>query len=346
MLSRRTAFALAALSSLPRPAAAQSFAGAGSTFAAPLLAEWNRAFTTLQGEGGGVPDLDGGLDYEPIGSLGGLMRAMSGGVEFGASDVPLPPEEIERHNLAQFPVAMGGVAIAARVPGVPSGALRLTPALLAAIYLGEITRWDAPELRALNSDLPLPARPIAVLRRQDGSGTTWHFAATLAAGSPAWRDRMGVGTELAWPLGLAARGNAGLAELLGRTEGGIAYLEAGLATRLGLPLIRLENAAGRFVSPDTTTLALAAEGVTWDPARHFFSERLVPTGEAAYPILATVFALMPRRAQFAGRTRRTIAFFRFALAERGEDALALGYVPLPPAAVAQVARYWTTRLGR
>jgi phosphate transport system substrate-binding protein len=346
MIRRRMLPAALVPAVLPLPARAQSFAGAGSTFAAPLMAQWNRAFTTLQGEGGGIADLDGGLDYEPVGSLGGLMRARAGGVEFGASDVPLPPEEVERHNLAQFPVAMGGVAIAARVPGAASGALRLSPALVARIYLGEVTRWNDPAIATLNPDLPLPALPITVLRRQDGSGTTWHFAAWLASASPDWRQRIGVATELAWPVGQGARGNAGLAELLGRTEGGIAYLEAGLAARLGLPVARLENAAGRFVAPDATTLAAAAEGIAWDASRHFFSERAVPRGEAAYPILPSVFVLMPTRPQFSGRARRTIAFFRFALTERAEDARALGYVPLPPAAVAEVARYWRARLGR
>lgn len=346
MIRRRLLAAALLPALLPLPARAQSFAGAGSTFAAPLFAQWNRAFTTLQGEGGGVADLDGGLDYEPVGSLGGMLRARAGGVEFGASDVALPPDEVERHGLAQFPVAMGGVAVAVRVPGVAAGALRLTPVLVARIYLGEITRWNDPAIAAVNPGLPLPAREITVLRRQDGSGTTWNFANWLAGASPDWRQRVGVATELAWPVGQAARGNVGVAELLSRTEGGIAYLEAGLAARLGLPVAQLENAAGRFVAPDAATLAAAAAGVTWDASRHFHAERIVPGGEAAYPILATVFVLMPVRAQFAGRTRRSIAFFRFALAERAEDALALGFVPLPPAAVAEVGRYWRTRLGR
>lgn len=336
----------AAVPLLPRPAAAQGFAGAGSTFAAPLLLQWGRSFHRLDGEGGSLADAEGGLDYEPVGSLGGLLRARSGAVEFGATDVPLPPEEVERHDFAQFPIAMGGVAVATRLPGVAAGALRLSPALVARIYLGEVTRWDDPAIAALNPGLGLPARPILVLRRSDGSGTTWHFAAWLAAASPDWRQRVGVATELAFPVGQAARGNAGLAEALLRSEGGIAYVEAGLAGRLGLAAAAVENAAGRFVRPDAVALATAARGITWDPARHFHAERAVPQGAEAYPLLATVFVLMPRRPRSAGRARRVLAFFRHGFTEGAADTAALGYVPLPPDAVSAVQAYWQARLGR
>lgn len=329
----------------PVPTQAQGFAGAGSTFAHPILARWGQVFSTLQGEGGGAVAVDGGFDYEPVGSLAGVLRVIQGAVEFGATDVPLSPEELARHGLSQFPFVTGGIAIVANLRGVATEQLRLSGAVLARIYLGGITRWSDPAIRALNPDVTLPDAPIAVIRREDGSGTTYNFAAYLASASPDWRQQVGVDAQLRWPTGTGARSNSGLAELVQATENAIGFVDASQVVRLGLRVVLVENRAGRFVAPNAQSLQAALATTAWDPARHFHQPLAAPTGDEAYPITATVFALMPRRPSSRSRARMTQEFFRMALTERGSDAAALGYVPLPEPVVRQVTAYWTTQAG-
>jgi phosphate transport system substrate-binding protein len=330
----------ALLAGRPGVARAEGFSGAGSTFAHPILGRWARAYATHEGEGGPQVSEDSDLAYEPVGSLGGVMRVIQGAVEFGVSDVPLPRVDIERQRLAQFPIVSGGVAVVANLPSIARGALRLNGDVLAGIYLGRITRWSDPAIRALNPGLALPDAPITVLRRQDGSGTTFHFAGYLAAASAEWRSRVGVDTTLNWPVGIGAKGNRELAELARSTPHAIGYVEAGLAGRLGLGVAALQNMAGQFVMPELANLRSALAAVAWNPAEHFYLARLEPTAADAYPIVATVYALIPRRPHWNGRTRMAIEFFRASLTERPADAIALGYVPLPPAVVRQVTEYW------
>jgi phosphate transport system substrate-binding protein len=322
------------------------FSGAGSTFAAPIMAQWGRAFATQQGEGGAVVDGEGGLDYEPVGSLGGVVRVLNRAVEFGLTDVPMTPEEVARNGLVQFPLVMGGVAVVANLPGVATNTLRLSGDLLAAIYLGEVTRWNDPRLAAMNADIRLPDAPIVPIHREDGSGTTWHFATYLAAASPAWRQRVGVDTLLKWPAGRGAKGNDGVGSAVRDTPHAVGYVEVGLATRLGLSIARLQNAAGRFVAPTRESLQDGLASAALDPARHFHDPRGAPAGESAYPITATVYALMPQRPRSPARARRALSFFQLALSERADDATTLGYVPLPQPVVNQVIAYWRTSLGR
>lgn len=329
----------------PISAQSQGFTGAGSTFAHPILARWGQVFSTLQGEGGGAVAVDGGFDYEPVGSLAGVLRVIQGAVEFGATDVPLSPEELTRHGLMQFPFVTGGIAVVANLRGVASEQLRLSGAVLARMYLGNITRWSDPAIRALNPNVTLPDAAIAVIRREDGSGTTYNFAAYLASVSPDWQQQVGVDAQLRWPTGTGARSNSGLAELVQTTENAIGFVDASQVTRLSLRTVLVENRAGRFVAPNAPSLQAAMATTAWDPARHFHQPLAAPAGEEAYPITATVFALMPRRPSSRSRARMTQEFFRMALTERGADATALGYVPLPDPVVRQITAYWTTQAG-
>jgi phosphate transport system substrate-binding protein len=317
----------------------QGFSGAGSTFAQPILERWGHLFAAVEGDGGAVISADSAMDYQPVGSLGGVVRVMQGQVDFGATDVPLPPETVEEHSLAQFPFVSGGVAVAANPAGLGSATLRLSGALVADIFLGAITRWADPAIAALNPGLRLPDRPIQVVRRTDGSGTTWHFAAYLAASNEAWRSRVGVDQVLNWPIGTGMRGSRALVEAVRATPGAIGYVEANQAARAGLALVAVDNRAGNFVLPTPTTIAEGLAGARWDAARHFHLGLAEPNGTDAYPIAATAFALVPRRAS-ARQNRLTLAFFRTAMTEHMAAAEALGFVPLPPETVAAVQAYW------
>jgi phosphate transport system substrate-binding protein len=328
------------LAPTPGGAFAQSFTGAGSTFAHPIIARWGQVHSSLQGEGGGAVSVDGGLDYEPVGSLGGVLRVLSGGVEFGATDAPLNPAELARHELIQFPIVSGGIAVIVGRGGMPAGQLRLSGPVLARIFLGELRSWSHPAIRELNPDLLLPDAPIAVVHREDGSGTTWNFAAFLGRSSADWMQQVGIDQQLRWPVGTGARSSRELAERVAATPGAIGFVEAGLAARMGLPVVLIQNRAGSFVPPAAANLAEALATMRWDPARHFHAPQSEPEGAGAYPITATVFAVMQRRPASRVRARRAQDFFRMALAERAGDAAALGYVPLPDAAVQQVLAYW------
>ncbi|CAH0141948.1 phosphate ABC transporter substrate-binding protein PstS [Roseomonas sp. CECT 9278] len=343
-LSRR-GFVGAALGSLPAFGAAaqersQSLSGAGSTFVQPLMDRWGRAFAAHEGEGGAAVAGYARLDYEPVGSAGGVVRLLQGAVDFAATDVAMAPEELDRHGLAQFPVVSGGVAVAVNLP-LPTGATpRLSGAVLARIGLGQITRWSDPAIAALQDGVAMPDAPITVLRRADGSGTTWNYTAFLARRSEAWRTAPGVGWSVPWPVGTAARGTRGMVEALRATPGAIAYLEAGEAARSGMRVAAIDNAAGRFVIPDAAALDAGLAALPWATARHFHQEVAEPLVADAYPILATVFAVMRRRPASATGSRAALAFFRMGLAERADDARALGFVPLSPALVSQVAAHW------
>ncbi len=322
------------------PAAAQGFTGAGSTFAHPVIARWGQVYSSLQGEGGGAVSVDGGLDYEPVGSMGGVLRVIAGGVEFGATDVPLNPAELARHELIQFPVVSGGIAVIHNGSGFQGGTLRLSGPVLARIFLGEIRAWSHPAIRELNPGLSLPDAPIAVIHREDGSGTTWNFAAFLGRSSADWMQQVGVDQQLRWPVGTGARGTRELAERVSATPGAIGFVEAGLAARAGLPVALIGNRAGNFVAPDAAAITQALATMRWDPARHFHAAQAEPDGADAYPITATVFAVMQRRPANRSRARRAQDFFRMVLTERAEDAAALGYVPLPGTMVQQVLASW------
>lgn len=351
-LRRILAIALACLGmSAFTPALAEPVTGSGSTFVHPLLGQWGARFREAETDGIALPSLASGvdspapgtgLDYEPVGSLAGTMRVISRAVDFGASDVPLKPAEVDRHRLAQFPIAMGGIAVVTNLPGVADGALRLSGAVLADIYLGTVTRWNDPAVKALNPDLPLPDAAIAVIHRSDGSGSTYNFAAYLAHASAGWRDRVGVDTELTWPTGTGAKGSRGVVETVQATRNAIGYVELGQAARVGLATARVENRAGQYVAPSRGALEAAAASADWAKAPHFNLLLVEANGPSAYPIAVTVFALMPREQADSAGARRALRLFDGGLTRWQQDAAELGYVPLPAELVGQVQAYWKT----
>ena len=338
------------------PACAESLTGAGSTFVFPLLSHWSQKFQASEESGSyvaapatgspapenGLGSLFGfladGVDYEPVGSLGGTMRVIARAVDFGASERPMPAEEVDRHRLMQFPITTGGIAVVFNLPGVTNGTLRLSGAVLADIYLGSVTTWSHPALRALNPDLALPDAPIEVVHRSDGSGTTYNFAAYLAHASLEWRERVGVDTELKWPAGTGIKGSGRIVETVAAGHNTIGYVELGQAERAGLTTALIENRAGQFRAPSRQTIAAAVAGADWAGSRHFSLLLTEAADDDAYPLAATVYALMPREARSG--SERTLRFFKGALTHWQQDAVDLGYVPLPESLVDQIRSYW------
>ena len=338
------------------PARADPLTGAGSTFVFPLLSQWGQKFQASEESGSyvaapatgsttaesGLGSLFGfladGVDYEPVGSLGGTMRVIARAVDFGASERPMAPEEVDRHRLMQFPITTGGIGVVVNLPGVANGTLRLSGAVLADIYLGSVTTWSHPALRALNPDLALPDAPIEVVHRSDGSGTTYNLAAYLAHASLEWRGRGGVDTELKWATGTGVEGSGRIVETVAAGENTIGYVELGQAERAGLTTALIENRAGQFRAPSRQTIAAAVAGAGWTGSRHFSLLLTEAADDDAYPLAATVYALMPRETRSG--SERTLRFFKGALTHWQQDAVNLGYVPLPESLVDQIRSYW------
>lgn len=354
-ISRRTIMAGAAalLSASPTLLRAQevlggtAVTGAGSTFAYPVLSKWAQGYQRWMAGGGHFPAANSGLedpptgpvlDYEPIGSLAGTMRVKEGAVDFGASDVPLKPEELAKLKLGQFPIVIGGIATVVNIDGVAPGQLKLSGRVLADIFLGKIDTWSNPAIKALNADLKLPDAKINVVRRADGSGTTFNFTNYLSAVSPEWKDKVGFDLLVPWPVGAAAKGNDGISQTVRQVKNSIGYVEFAHALKTKLSYATIQNAAGKFVTPEPAAFQAAAASADWAKNSDFDLLLNNAPGETAYPIVATVFVLMHKNTSF--RARSAFNFFEWALDKGATDAAQLGYVPLPQTLVAQIKSYW------
>jgi phosphate transport system substrate-binding protein len=348
--------ALASVCTLPQALAQDAFGqallrGAGSTFVLPLVRQWLTQYRGAPSDielTAGNAGLDGdlldraALDYEAIGSQAGLARLQAGAVDFALSELPLSAQELARHDLIQIPIVAGGVAIATQqLPGV-TGNLRLDGVTLAAILRGRITRWNDTAIATLNPDAVLPDQAIVPIHRLEGSGTTYTLTRYLATQDPEWRDAVGVDAQVRWPTGTAVRGSAGMARALASTPGSIGYLDAVQAS--GLSVVRLKNSAGAFVAPDTAALEAAAQAVPWLAGRDTQPQFVNAPGEASYPIVATVLALLNGQPQSRG-DRRARAFLAWALANGQHSARALGYVALPPSVAQQASGQLSTAAG-
>lgn len=347
---------LAAALCLTVPADAQEVSGAarvtgaGSTFAYPAFSKWSKAYHRWMAGGGEFAIAGGGLDdpptgaaldYEPIGSLAGTMRVKEAAVDFGASDVPLPPEELKKLGLGQFPVLIGGVVTVVNLDGVGPNTLKVSGALLADIYLGKVQSWSDPAIKTLNPDLKLPDTKINVVRRADGSGTTYNFTNYLSKVSTEWKDKVGSDLIVKWPTGTGAKGNDGIAQAVRQTKNSIGYVEYSYALQAKLSTAQVQNRASKFVTPNAASFQAAAAGADWAKAGDFNLLLTDTAGDGAYPIVATVFILMhkdlpPRRIHPA------LGFIQWSLEKGQKDASDLGYVPLPEALVGQVKSYWAS----
>jgi phosphate transport system substrate-binding protein len=316
-------------------AQAADVTGAGASFIYPVMSKWSADYAKASGKQ---------VNYQSIGSGGGIAQIKAGTVDFGSSDAPLKPEELAKFGLAQFPSVIGGVVPVINVPGVPSGALKLDGDLLADIFLGKVKAWNDPRIVALNGGVQLPSKKITVVHRSDGSGTTFNFVNYLSKVSGDWKSKVGEGTSVKWPTGIGGKGNEGVAAYVKQINGGIGYVELSYALQNKMAYARLKNAAGNYVLPSDETFSAAAASADWAEARDFYLVMTNAPGENSWPITATNFILMYKQPKNAASARQAREFFQWVYANGDAQAKALDYVPLPDALVQQIEGYWSQNM--
>lgn len=316
------------LTSIPVSAAT---IGAGATMPYPLFAKWASNYYKATGNI---------VNFQSLGSGGGIKQIRAETVDFGATEKPLSPDELKNFQLVQFPSLLGGITIAHSIKGVPSGALKLDGRTLANIYLGKIKYWNAPEIAKLNPTLKLPNSAIVVIRRSDGAGTTFLFSSYLSKVSDEWRNKIGAGTALKWPVGLGGKGNEGVAAYLQTLEGAIGYVEYSYAKRSGFPVVALKNEAGNFVTPGLESISSAASNASWSPKDGFYMVLVNQPGKYSWPIVGVTFILIRQNPPRINATREALKFFQWAFVNGKTDAVKLGYVPIPEDIVEKIQSMW------
>jgi phosphate transport system substrate-binding protein len=313
---------------------AAEITGAGSTFVYPILSKWSADYSVKTGIQ---------VNYQSIGSGGGLVQIKAGTVDFGASDAPMKPAELQKFGMGQFPLVIGGIAPVVNIDGVQAGQMRLTGPLLADIFLGKVKNWNDPAIAKLNPDLKLPDASIAVVHRSDGSGTTFNWVNYLTKVSAEWKDKVGEGTSVEWPVGIGGKGNEGVAAFVGQTKNSIGYIEYAYVLQNKLTYALVQNKAGKFIQPNAASFQAAATSAEWGKAQDFYLIMTDAPGEDAYPIAATVFIIMYKQPKDAAHTNIAIDFFKWAMESGQPQADALNYVPLPESLVTQIEQYWKSQ---
>lgn len=319
---------------LALPAAAQQITGAGATFPNPVYQKWGEAAAKA---------ISIQLNYQSVGSGAGQTQIKNRTVDFGASDAPMTDAQLREANLLQFPAVMGSLVAIVNVPGVEDDKMKLTGELLADIYLGKVTKWNDARLADLNKGLALPNLAIAPVYRADGSGTTFVWVSYLAAVSPEWKDKVGVGTSVRFPAGTGARGNEGVAGTVRNTRGAIGYVENAYATQNKLVATQIRNKAGNFVSPTAESFLAAAQNADWKTA-NFAANLIDQAGAASWPVVSPTFILVPKDSKDAARTAAVLKFFDWAYGNGSKLAQDLEYIPLPKAVQDAVRAAWKTEL--
>jgi phosphate transport system substrate-binding protein len=310
---------------------AADITGAGATFPYPIYAKWAEAYKAKTGQG---------MNYQSIGSGGGIAQIKAKTVDFGASDMPLKPDDLQAAGLMQFPAIVGGVVPIVNLAGIAPGALKLTGAVLADIYLGKIKKWNDKAIGDLNAGLKLPDEPIAVVRRSDGSGTTFVWTDYLSKTSDEWKTKVGSSTAVSWPEGVGGKGNEGVAAYVQRIKGSIGYVEYAYAKRNSMTHALVRNREGRFVQPDDATFQAAAANADWAHAPGFYRILTDQPGANAWPITSASFILVHVRPDKPQNAGEVLKFFDWAFRNGQKFAEELDYVPLPDAVAALVADAW------
>ncbi|MBZ9678815.1 phosphate ABC transporter substrate-binding protein PstS [Mesorhizobium sp. ES1-1] len=312
-------------------AMAADLSGAGSTFIYPVFAKWADTYKK---------DTGVGLNYQSIGSGGGIKQVIAKTVTFGATDKPMSDADLEKNGLLQFPMVMGGIVPIVNLTGIKPGELVLDGNTIAQIYLGAITSWDDAAIKALNPTLTLPSTAIAVVHRSDGSGTTFNFTNYLAKLSPDWKDKVGSDTAVEWPVGVGAKGSEGVANTVKQTDGGIGYVEYAYASQNNLSYSKMVNAAGKVVEPSLETFGSAAANADWKAAKNFNVIITNEPGDTTWPIAASTWVLIHKTPDDAAATGEALKFFAWAYKDGKETAKALDYVSIPDNVVELIKMSW------
>ncbi len=332
---KRAVAAVASVAVMAGAAYAVDISGAGATFPYPIYAKWAEAYKK---------DTGASLNYQSIGSGGGIKQIKARTVTFGASDQPLKAEELAAAGLTQWPQVIGGIVPVVNLEGVAPGELTLSGDVLAKIFLGEIKAWDDAAIKKLNPKAKLTNQAIAVAHRSDGSGTTFNFTNYLAKVSADWKTKVGENSAVEWPVGLGAKGNEGVASTVANTKGAIGYVEYAYAKQNKLTYTKLINKDGKVVAPTSETFQAAAANADWAHAPGFYQILTDQPGAKTWPITAATFILLPKQPQDAAAAAEALKFFGWAFANGGKAAQELDYIPLPASVVALIKKSWAAEV--
>ena len=324
---------VAVLASFGSAALAQDITGAGATFPAPIYAKWADAYNKATGVR---------VNYQSVGSGAGIQQIRAKTVDFGASDMPLKDEDLAKDGLVQFPTVIGGVVPVVNIKGIAPGQIKMTGQVLGDIYLGKVTKWNDAALAALNPGVPLPDAAISVVRRADGSGTTFIFTNYLSKVNAEWKAKAGEGTAVNWPTGAGGKGNEGVSAFVQRLPNSIGYVEYAYAKQNKMAHVQLKNAAGNFVAPDDANFKAAAAGADW--SKSYYQILTEQPAKEAWPITGATFILMYRSQAKPANAAHALKFFDWAYTSGDKMASDLEYVPLPDTLKALVRKTWADNI--
>ena len=328
-LTRVLVASLLSVAAISPAMAQQEATGAGASFPAPLYAKWAADYHKATGVK---------INYQSVGSGAGLRQIEAKTVDFGASDAPLKDEDLAKKGLVQFPTVIGGVVPVVNIPGINPGQLKLSGKVLGDIYLGKVTQWNDPAIVALNPGVKLPEAAIAPVRRADGSGTSFIFTNYLSKVNPEWKEKVGEGTAVNWPIGAGGKGNEGVAAFVGRLANSIGYVEYAYVKQNKLNYVQLQNAEGAFVSPDDDAFKAAAAGADW--SKSFYQILTNQPGKASWPITGATFILMHKSQDKPQQASATLKFFDWAYQTGDNTAADLDYVPMPDSVKSVIVKSW------
>jgi phosphate transport system substrate-binding protein len=339
LLTKKRLSVLLASLCLSGMAHAADVTGAGSSFVFPVISKWSQDYSKTAANR---------INYQSIGSGGGIAQIKAATVDFGASDAPLSAEDLAKGGLGQFPSVIGGIVPIINVEGLAPGELKLDGETLANIFMGKITKWNDPAIVALNPELKdkLKDAAITVVHRSDGSGTSYNFTNYLSKVSPEWAEKYKFGSTVQWAVGVGGKGSEGVSAYVKQIKGSIGYVEHSYATTNKLSYTQLKNAAGKFIKPDAKAFAAAADTADWGSVKDFNLIMTNAPGENAWPITATTWVIMYKKAKNAEQSAAAFDFFKWSLEEGQAQAESLDYVPLPKALVAKVEDYWKTEFTK
>ncbi|MBZ0091513.1 MAG: phosphate ABC transporter substrate-binding protein PstS [Sulfuricellaceae bacterium] len=314
---------------------AADITGAGATFPYPIYSKWAEAYKAKSGVG---------MNYQSIGSGGGIKQIKAKTVDFGASDMPLKADALQKDALMQFPTVMGGIVPVVNLDGVKSNEIKLTGELVAEIFMGKITKWNDPKLVALNKGVKLPNQTITVVHRSDGSGTTFIFTNYMSKVSTEWKDKIGNDTSVAWPVGTGGKGNEGVANFVKQIKGSIGYVETAYAKQNKMTYTELKNKDGVFVSANDESIKSAAAGADWKNAPGFYEILTDEPGKKSWPIAGATFILMHTSQEKPANAMEVLKFFDWAYANGDKMASDLDYIPMPDTVVKQIHDAWKAHI--